>query len=228
MTSLEFPNLHVIGLAGKNDQGGQPGGRPSAEPLKNAAEILTAVRDYLFEADEPTSSENLVKLRRLLGDIHRHLTIMITFYGGDDEIPASGQVAVDGPAGLSANPAADQGIHQAAVATREAVIEASTCTRVMKLVADDWAALRADLDRSPGNRRAHFRSLLDSQQDVDNALSIAAGRLKKFVIIVNGISGGGSGSSFTGHAAHGRTREPVIEGRPHYRPFQPEGVGWAS
>lgn len=228
MTSPEFPNLRVIGLAGKTGTGGQPGGRLSAEPLQDAAGKLTEVRDYLFEAEQPTSPENLVRLRGLLEDVYRHLTIMITFNERNDEIPAGEHVAADGSADLSSNSATDQGIRQAAEATREAVSEARTCTQVMKLVADDWEVLRADLDRSPENRRAHYRSLLDSQQDVENSLSIAAGHLQKFVNIVNGIGRGGSGSNPTGRTQHGRTRGQVMEGRPHYRPFQPENVEWAS
>jgi len=224
-----FPDLTLVELARNGDAAGQSGGRPSTGPLEAAATKLTEVRDYLFsEAGEPTSPDNMAQLRGFLERIYGYLTTVTNFYDVDAENGTSDQGRTGDAEIPGTRPAASQGIREAGQAVRETILTARKCTRVMKQVAEDWETLRTDLDRSPENRRAHYRALLDSQQEVEDSISALAGLLRKFVQIVTGIGEGGSGSAAAGHQQHSRSRGRVIDGRPHYIPWQPRVVGRAS
>ena len=229
MSGGSFPDLTLVELGRNGDATGQGAGRPSTGPLEAAAGMLTEVRDYLFsEAEQPTSPANMAQLRGFLERVYGYLITVTTFYDADEENGTSDQGRAGSAEISGTRPAASQGIREAGQAVREMILTARKCTRVTKQVAEDWEILRTDLDRSPDNRRAHYRALLDSQQEVEDSISALAGLLRKFVQIVTEIGEGGSASVAAGHSQHTRSRGRVMDGRPHYIPWQPRVVGRAS
>lgn len=228
MSVGSFPDLTLVEPTQNRAVDGDTVGRPSTGPLEEAAAKLIAVRDYLFEAEEPTSPENMAQLRVFLQRIYGNLTTITALYDVDQGNGTSDQGTAGSTADLDTRSAASRAVRDAAAVVRDATVTARTCTRVMKQVAEDWETLRTDLDRSPDNRRAHYRALLDSQQEVEDSITALAQLLRQFVGIVAGTGEGGSGSAGAGHPRRGCPRGGVIDGRPHYIPWEPRIVGRAG
>lgn len=110
---------------------------------------------------------------------------------------------------------------------RDTLLAARKAARTTKGVAEDWERWRDDLSQSAA-KWATYQVLLDSQQEVEDSLTALASRLRKFVQVVNQISKGGSGQSNAGYARRRPSRGRVIDGRPHYLPWQPPSAGRAS
>jgi hypothetical protein len=222
-----FPTLALVDLGGDRD----------TRPLEEAAKKLIEVRDYLFydvaepaspyDSKEPASPENMADLRRFLERIYDKLAAVIAFHGADEQDGTSGLLGAAGAALSGARPAASQGIREAGQAARETLLAARQAARITNGVAKDWDGLRNDLSRS-AEKWATYRVLLDSQQEVEDSISALASRLRKFVQVVSEIGNGGSGQAASSRAERRPSRGRVMDGRPHYIPWQSPGVGRAS
>ena len=225
MNGKSFPRLAAVQWGDGGDTG----------PLEEAAKKLKEVRNYLFyevkaedavssrDSKEPANPENMVELRRFLERIEDRLDAVITHHSASEADGRPGPA--DGPPGASQD-AASRDISQAGQAVREKARAARKAVRRTKGIAEDWGRLRDDL--SLPKKWDTFRELLDSQEEVEDLLSVLAGRLEEFVRIVSEIGKGGSGRSNAGQMRHRPGRGRVLDGRPHYVPWQPPSAGKAS
>jgi hypothetical protein len=229
MNAGSFPDLALTDLAYKGGAAGQDGRPPSTAPLEAAAEKLAEVRDYLFnEAEEPTSPENMTALRRFLEHVYSYLATVTAFYEADGESGTSGQGGGEAEV-PGARPAAKQGIREASQAARDTIVTARKCARVMKRIGEDWEGRqRTDPGRPLDEKRGDFRALLDSQQEVEDSISVLSDRLRKFVQVIVEIGEGGAGSATPGRPQHNPARDRAMEGRPYYMSWRPRIVEQAS
>jgi hypothetical protein len=222
-----FPALALVDLGSDGDTG----------RLEEAANTLIEVRDYLFydveapaspyDSKEPASPQNMVDLRGYLERVHRKLVAVIDFYGAGEQDGTSARAGPTGAAPSGGRPTASKGIRQAGQAARETLLAARQAARITKGVAEDWDRVRDDLSRS-AEKWATYRVLLDSQQEVEAAISVLASRLREFVRIVKEMGNSGQGQAASGRAQRRPSRGPVMDGRLHYMPWQPPSVGRAS
>jgi hypothetical protein len=220
-----FPALALVDLGGDGDTG----------PLEEAANTLIEVRKYLFydaepttpyDSKEPASPQNMAELRRFLERVSDKLTAILVFHGADEQDDTTGLLEAVGAGLPGSQPTASQRIRRAGQAVRETLLAARKAARITKGVAEDWDKLRNDLSQ-PGDKWATYRVLLDSQQEVEDSISALASRLRMFVNVVSEI-GGGSGNSASGHTQRRPSLGRLIDGRPHYIPWQSPSVGRAS
>ena len=169
----------------------------------------------------------MAELRRFLERIYDKLVAVTAFHGADEQDRTGDRFGTAGATPSSARPTASQGIRQAGQAVRETLLAARQAARTTKGVAEDWDRLRSDLSRS-AEKWATYRVLLDSQQEVEDLISTLASRSRKFVQVVSEISNGGPGQAASGPAQRRPSRGHVMDGRPHYIPWQSPGVGRAS
>jgi hypothetical protein len=221
-----FPALTLVDQGSDGDTG----------PLEEAANTLIEVRDYLFydveaptspdDSKEPASPQNMVDLRGYLERVHRKLIAVIDFYGAGEQDGTSGRAGPAGAAPSGGGPAASKGIRQTGQAARETLRAAHRAARLTKAVAEDWDRLRDDLRRP--EKWDTYRVLLDSQQEVEEAISALASQLREFVQVVKEMGNGGQSQAASGHAQRRPVRGRMMDGRPHYIPWQSPGVGKAS
>ena len=228
MNGKSFPALALV----------DPGRDGDTGPLEEAVKTLIEVRDYLFYDDvetpdgpydskEPASPQNMRDLRRFLERIHDKLAAVITAHGGDEQDGTNSLIGGADAAPAGVRPAATPRIRQAGQAAREMLLAARHAAVITRGVAQDWDKLRNDLSR-PAEKWATYRVLLDSQQEVEDSLSSLASRLRMFVQVVSEIGSGGAAQAGSGHAPRRPPRGRVMDGRPHYIPWQSPGVGRAS
>lgn len=211
MNGTTFPTLTLVDLGGAGD----------TQSLKDADKQLIEVRDYLFHSDETVSPENLATLRQFLEVIHKQLLSVMAAYGADEQDGTAGAIPSSGL------PAAVQGIRESGAAAREALLAVRLAVRTTKVPAEDYDRLRTELSQ-PKNKRDTMRVLLESQQEIEGSISTLASRLRAFVTVVSEMGNGGLGPAVAGSAQRRPSRRQVMDGRPHYIPWQSPDIGTAS
>jgi hypothetical protein len=221
-----FPTLTLVELGSDRDTG----------PLEEAAKKLIEIRDYLFYDDpesagpyhskEPASPENMAELRRFLERIDKKLTAVIGVPGADVEDGTSNRLGTPAATSASDRPAAGQSIREAGEAVRVTLRAARREALITEGVAGDWDRLRDDLSRP--EKWDTYQVLLERQEKVEDLISALAGKLREFVRVVGEIGNGGFGQAAAGHGQRRPPRGRMMDGRPHYIPWQSPGAERAS